>query len=108
MSAAMSGAFPLTYYGLRKKKMKSDTITKAELDALGKVFAAEIDHALLATQLPFCFQSKAKVMTKLADKGLVEQVNFNVGNDAFAAHVTGWVLTHSGRFTYCANLEEPK
>lgn len=83
--------------------MPESTITKAELKVLEKMFASEIDHAMSKNRLPYCFQSRSKLLPELANKGLVEAINFRVGNDALAVHVEGWALTHSGRFTYCAN-----
>jgi hypothetical protein len=81
----------------------SGTITKAELKMLEKIFTAEISRALIKSRFPFCFQSKAKVMQMLKDKGLVEPFSFKVGNDGLACTVEGWTLTDSGRFSYCAN-----
>jgi hypothetical protein len=80
----------------------SGTITKAELKVLGKMFAAEIEYAMSGSRLPPCFQSRAKSMQSLHEKGLIAPVNFRVGNDALAVHVEGWELTHAGRAAYCA------
>jgi hypothetical protein len=80
------------------------TLTKAELNMLEKIFAAEIEHGMRNTSLPFCYQSKAKIMDKLKEKDLIAPITFKVGNDAMAVTISGWALTHSGRFTYCANL----
>ena len=80
----------------------SDNITKAELTMLEKMFTREIDCGLSKSNLPPVFQSKSKVMSKLNDKGLVEPVEFELPG-RFAMKISGWMLTHSGRFTYCAN-----
>lgn len=82
--------------------MSTEHITKAELNMLEKMFTAEIEHALSEAQLPHCFQSKAKVMDELNEKGLIEQQEFTLGG-RMPMRIKGWVLTHSGRFTYCAN-----
>lgn len=78
------------------------TITKAELNMLEKMFTSEIEHAISKTTLPYCFQSRSKLLEKLESKKLVERVEFTL-NGRFQMVVKGWVLTHSGRFTYCAN-----
>lgn len=67
--------------------------TKAELAALEKVFAAEIED-----RLPF--QSRAAIFSRLSDGGLVEPMERKFGG-RFPVTVTGWQLTHAGRFLYC-------
>lgn len=74
--------------------------TKAELNALEKVFAAEIEG-----RLPF--QSKARVFRQLEEDGLLEPMVRIVGNDRFRVTVTGYQLTHAGRFLYCSSCELP-
>lgn len=74
-------------------------MNKADLRALEKVFAAEIEGRMLP--------SKAAVYTRLADRGLVQK-----SSKTFTVHrfglmtITGWTLTHSGRFEYCKTCEE--
>lgn len=69
--------------------------TKAELNALEKVFAAEIEG-----RLPF--QSKAKIYRRLCDDGLLASVERKVGGDRLGAIiVSGYELTHAGRIIYC-------
>lgn len=70
--------------------------TKAELNALEKVFAAEIEG-----RLPF--QSKAKIYRDLCDDGFLEQMECKFGDGRFAVTVSGYQLTHAGRITYCAS-----
>lgn len=77
-------------------------ITKAELRVLEKMFAKEIACGLSKSRIPPIFQSKAKIMDRLEDKGLVEHIEYTL-NDRFQMKIAGWLLTHSGRFTYCAN-----
>lgn len=71
--------------------------TKAEIKALERVFAAEIEG-----RLPF--QSRAKIYWRLFDDGLVEPMvrNFGVGPWGNLT-VTGWQLTHAGRYLYCSS-----
>ena len=71
-------------------------VTKAELKALEKVFAAEIDN-----RLPF--QSKANIFQSLCDDGYLEPMARNFGHDRFGITVHGYQLTHLGRLTYCAS-----
>jgi hypothetical protein len=73
---------------------------KATLNALEKVFAAEIEN-----RLPF--QSKARVFQQLADDGLIEPMKREFAPDRFGAIVvTGWQLTHAGRLLYCMSCDD--
>jgi hypothetical protein len=72
--------------------------TKAELCALEKVFAAEIEG-----RLPF--QSKAKIYDKLQERGMVDHAEQRFGSGMWRVTVRGWVLTHAGRYTYCKSCE---
>jgi hypothetical protein len=67
---------------------------KAELAALEKVFAAEIEG-----RLPF--QSKAKIFRTLCDEGYLEPMERNFGHDRFGIIVHGYQLSHAGRLAYC-------
>lgn len=69
-------------------------VTKAQLNALEKVFAAEIDG-----RLPF--QSEAKVFRSLCDDGYLEPMERKFGG-RFAFSVSGYQLTHLGRLSYCS------
>jgi len=80
----------------------SEGITKAELRILEKMFAREIDLALKSNTLPPIYQSRAKILLRLVEKGLVEAVEYEIAG-AFPITIKGYLLTHSGRFTYCAN-----
>ena len=73
--------------------------TKAELNALEKVFAAEING-----RLPF--QSKAKIFQRLCDGGYLEPMERVYGSGWSAITVKGYQLTHLGRYTYCASCDE--
>lgn len=74
-------------------------VTMRYLNALERIFCAEIDGRLL--------QSKAKVFTELADIGYCRQVTESLGRDRFGEiSVTGWALTHAGRITYCMQCED--
>lgn len=71
--------------------------TKAELAALERVFAAEIEG-----RLPF--QSKAKIFDKLHAEGFIMPMERNLGRDGFGAiTIAGWQLTHLGRLIYCTS-----
>lgn len=74
-------------------------MTKSELAALEKVFAAEIDD-----RLPF--QSKAKVFQRLCDDGYLEPMERKYGTGAFAVNVKGYQLSHLGRLSYCATCAD--
>lgn len=76
-------------------------MTKPEIEALGRLFSAEIDAALSPHRLPLV-QSKAKVFTKLAAEGLAEEVTVTLPG-RLSVRVTGWGLTLLGHQTYCAN-----
>ena len=71
-------------------------MTKAELDILEKIFAAEITGGV--------FQSKSKLVKKLEDEGLIIRVEKNIGNDVFGLIVvSGYRLTMAGNFQYCTS-----
>ena len=74
-------------------------MTKAELNALEKVFAAEIDN-----RLPF--QSKAKIFQRLCDDGYLQPMERRFGAGWSSINVTGYQLTHLGRLTYCASCAD--
>lgn len=83
--------------------MSDKTVTKAELKVLEKMFAREISCAMSKSEIPPIFQSKAaKMMMTLSDKGLIEAVEFELGG-RFPMTLRGYLLTHSGRLTYCAS-----
>ena len=84
----------------------NNSMSRAEFKMLERIFTAEVDHAFRKARVPYCFQSKAKIMQTLEEKGLVESVSFRVGNDALACTVEGWQLSHLGRLTYCASCVE--
>lgn len=73
--------------------------TKKILNALERVFAAEIEG-----RLPF--QSKALVYLDLQDKGLVEPMQRTFGG-RFPVTVSGWQLTELGRILYCSSCDAP-
>ncbi|MGH8261384.1 MAG: hypothetical protein ACREUG_17010 [Steroidobacteraceae bacterium] len=75
-------------------------LNKATMDALERVFAAEIEG-----RLPL--YSKAKIYDRLCEDGLVEFGTFNLGKDRFGViRVQGWSLTHAGRLAYCMNCPD--
>lgn len=72
--------------------------TKKDLAVLEKIFAAEIEG-----RLPY--QSKARSMTALCERGLVAPMARKFGDDRFAVTVTGFQLTHRGRILYCESCK---
>ena len=72
----------------------ADRLTKADVNALGKIFAAEING-----NLPF--QSKAQIYLELCDRGLAAPMMRRLGSGPFAVIVRGFELTHAGRLLYC-------
>lgn len=72
---------------------------KKVLNALEKVFAAEING-----RLPF--QSKAMIYRDLLAAGFVASMQRTFGQGWRAVTVSGYELTHAGRYLYCANCED--
>jgi hypothetical protein len=76
-------------------------MTRTWRSALERVWNAEIEN-----RLPL--QSRAKVFAELEGAGLVDQWTKEFSVDRFGSiKVTGWVLTHAGRFLYCAECYDP-
>ncbi len=69
---------------------------KKVLNALEKVFAAEIEG-----RLPF--QSKAKIYKDLEAEGLLEAVRHEIRFGPFVGEALGYELTHAGRYLYCSH-----
>jgi hypothetical protein len=78
---------------------KDKPLTKKTIDALGKVFLAEING-----QLPF--QSRAKIYSDLCAEGLLKKTERKFGSGWSAVKVYGFELTHAGRIAYCATCED--
>lgn len=76
----------------------SDILTTAELRALGRVFAAEVEG-----RLPF--QSKAKIFRELCESGMVEPMEWTLGG-RLPVTVSGYQLTHAGRMAYCCSCRD--
>ena len=75
-------------------------ITKKDFLLLEKIFSDEING-----QLPF--QSKSKEYKRLESEGLVQYGTEVIGKDRFGEiKVSGWYLTHAGRFAYCDACSE--
>lgn len=79
-------------------------MNKKHIDALGKVFAAEVQAALDHTSS--MYQSKAKIYAELESMGMVVKVEEKFGTGWATVHCQGWELTHIGRMAYCATCEE--
>jgi hypothetical protein len=78
-------------------------LNKKDFGLLEKIFSAEING-----QLPF--HSKSKEYKRLESEGLVQFGAETVGADRFGViKVSGWYLTHSGRYAYCKSCpDEPE
>lgn len=80
--------------------MEGVAVTKAEIQALEKIFALEIDG-----RLPL--QSKAKIYHRLEAMGCVRKGTRCYGKDRFGPiTAVGWFLTHRGRYQYCLSCDE--
>lgn len=75
----------------------SDKPTKAMMQALEKVLAAEIED-----RLPY--QSRSLIYVQLEKDGLVEEMSRTFPG-RFSVTVNGWQLTHAGRLLYCASCQ---
>jgi hypothetical protein len=73
--------------------------TKATILALERVFEAEINGLLP-------FQSKSSIYRDLMAAGLVEPMSRKFGTGWSGVTVSGYALTHSGRFVYCQSCED--
>lgn len=69
-----------------------------ELRFLEKVWAAEVEG-----RLPF--QSGAAIYKRLETQGLVQRMETTLPG-RFPVTVSGWQLTHAGRFLYCSTCED--
>ena len=75
-------------------------MTKAELNMLERLFAAEIEGRLL--------QSKSKLLSKLESEGYVQRAKREFQADRFGRIVVeGWCLTLLGNMTYCFSCDAP-
>lgn len=75
-------------------------MNKATINALERVFAAEVEG-----RLPF--QSKAAIFKQLCEEGLLVPMERNFGRDRLGAiTASGYQLTHAGRFAYCASCTD--
>ena len=77
--------------------MAISKLTKKRLVVLENVFAAEIEH-----RLPF--QSKARICADLERQDYLQpytrELSFSNGLPSMT--VTGYALTHAGRYAYCS------
>ena len=83
--------------------MERSTLTKKQLQALEKVFAAEIKN-----RLPF--QSKARIYADLARQDYLQSYTrrLSFGDGLPAMTVSGYALTHAGRYAYCSQCATPE
>lgn len=73
-------------------------MNKRQLQALEKVFSAEINN-----RLPF--QSKAKVYRGLYMDGYLDLMKLTLGG-AWPVVISGYQLTHAGRIAYCDSCQD--
>lgn len=78
--------------------MNNNKPTKATLQALERVWVAEIEG-----RLPY--QSRSLIYVRLEKDGLVEEMSRTFAG-RFAVIVNGWQLTHAGRFLYCESCTD--
>ena len=76
-------------------------LNKRDFELLGRVFEAEITNHLPA-QI-----GKSKAVTSLNERGYIEPMTITLPG-RFPVTVTGWGLTHAGRFTYCLNCTDER
>lgn len=77
-------------------------MTKAELELLEKVFAAEVYAAF--TNGMHLVQTRCKVARKLEADGLLREKEIVVGGWP-PITVKGYELTHAGRMAYCMTCD---
>lgn len=73
-------------------------MNKAELALLERAFTAEINAALSKNDVLRLIQTRSRVAKKLVENGMLRETTIFSGH----VSVTGYELTHLGRFTYCA------
>jgi hypothetical protein len=74
------------------------SVPKKVFDALGRVFACEIEGRML--------QSKAAIYRELVAAGLVEPAQRTYGKGWSAVTCSGYELTHRGRYLYCSSCDD--
>lgn len=79
-------------------------MNKRELTILERAFSREIEAALTRT-LPL-LQTKSKLAEKMVADGLLERVEIIHGRPPFQVKFSGYVLTHAGRYEYCATCRD--
>jgi hypothetical protein len=75
-------------------------MTKAEIDMLAKLYAAEVEAALSHDPLRAVVQTRSKVARKLAEEGFAKAVERTTPG-RFPVKVKGYELTLQGNFAYC-------
>ena len=81
-------------------------MNKRELAFLGRLFEAEIAAGLGERWTEVVKSKASKLVSKLEADGLIQPAQVMAGSGPFAVKVDGYVLTHAGRFAYCANCED--
>lgn len=78
---------------------------KKELALLEKAYEAEIDYALGGCFTHIIQPKKTKTLQKLVDDGKLERAETVLGG-RFPVVISGYVLTHFGRLSYCASCAD--
>ncbi len=81
-------------------------MNKRELAFLERLFEAEIANGLGERWTDIVQLGASKLVAKLEADGLIQPAQVMAGSGPFAVRVDGYVLTHAGRFAYCANCED--
>jgi hypothetical protein len=74
-------------------------MNKRDLEILGRAYVAEINAAF--TKGPGLLATRSKVAERLEREGYLERRTIQFGSLPTVT-ITGYVLTHLGRFTYCS------
>jgi len=75
-----------------------NTVSKAELSFLEKVFSKEITGGML--------QSKSKMAKKLENDGYIQEIEKRFYGRLGAIVCKGYVLTFKGNYTYCNSCRD--
>lgn len=78
-------------------------MTKRELSLLEKAFTVEVTSAFDGG--PGLLHTKSRLAVRMAKEGLLRHVKVTLPG-RFPVEIEGYVLTHAGRFLYCANAPE--
>lgn len=81
-------------------------MSKAEIDALGRVYENEVERSIGPRKHDFPFQSRAAIYKRLVAGGLLESRTVMHGAPPLSVRIEGYELTHAGRMLYCLSCED--